>query len=280
MRLGGPIFRHYSDPKSWAAAVKSHGYRAAYCPVDTTADDATIRAYADAAQAADIVIAEVGGWSNPISPNPDARPKALETCKSALALADKIGAACCVNLAGSRSASLEGWYDPHPANFSDETFQMIAESTREIIDAVQPTRTFFTLETMPWIFPESVDSYLRLIEAIDRPQFAVHLDAVNLLWSPRLLFSQSEVIRDCFARLGPYIKSCHIKDIALSSNFTVHLNEVRPGEGSFDYRTFLAEANKLSPGLPLMMEHLPIEEEYDLAAQYIRSIAQELKLAM
>jgi len=43
-----------------------------------------------------------------------------------------------------------------------------------IIDAVQPTRTFYTLETMPWMYPDSPQSYLRLLQAVDRRQFAVH----------------------------------------------------------------------------------------------------------
>src|SRR5262245_2152703 len=82
MRLGGPIFKdEYSDPTSWVVAVQNHGYRAAYCPVDLSASDAEIAAYARAAEEADIVIAEVGAWSNPISPNETIRTEALKKCK-------------------------------------------------------------------------------------------------------------------------------------------------------------------------------------------------------
>lgn len=60
MRLGGPVFGDGSDPEKWVAVVRQHGYGAAYCPVDNKADEATVRAYAEAAKAANIVIAEVG----------------------------------------------------------------------------------------------------------------------------------------------------------------------------------------------------------------------------
>jgi hypothetical protein len=62
MRLGGPVFDNdaKTDPERWIAALGRLGYRAAYCPVDENADDATVRAFADAAARADIVIAEVG----------------------------------------------------------------------------------------------------------------------------------------------------------------------------------------------------------------------------
>ena len=50
MRLGGPVFGETSDPDGWAAAVKSHGYSAAYCPVNSDSDEATIDAYIEAAK--------------------------------------------------------------------------------------------------------------------------------------------------------------------------------------------------------------------------------------
>jgi sugar phosphate isomerase/epimerase len=276
MRLGGPVFADCSTPESWIAGLRSHGYTAAYCPLEAKADDATVRAYADAAAAADIVIAEVGAWSNPISRDDEERRQALALCEAQLALADRIGARCCVNIAGSRG---EKWDGPSPDNLTEETFELIVETTRAIIHAVKPTRTFYTLETMPWVFPDSPESYARLIEAIDRPQFAVHLDPVNLVCSPQRFFGNAALIRDCFRLLGPHIRSCHAKDIALSTSLTVHLDEVRPGLGGLDYAVYLQELSKLNPDTPLMIEHLPSAEEYELAARHIRSVAQGMGLA-
>jgi len=257
MRLGAPIFETYTDPDAWIAAVQRRGYRAAYCPVKPDADAATIRAYAEAAKRADIVIAECGAWSNP--------------------LADAIGARCCVNIAGSRGAK---WDGPHAADLIQDTFDLIVQTVREIIDAVKPVRTFYTLETMPWMYPDSADSYLELIRASDRKRFAVHLDVVNLVCSPQRYFASAALIRECVAKLGPQIKSCHAKDIALADRLTVHLDEVRPGLGGLDYRTLLRELNDLDPDLPLMLEHLPNEHEYDQAASYVRSVARELPVEL
>ena len=69
MRLGGPLFDQITDAASWVASIKAHGYSAAYCPIGPEADDATVRDYRNAARENNIVIAEVGAWSNPISPN-------------------------------------------------------------------------------------------------------------------------------------------------------------------------------------------------------------------
>ena len=242
MRLGGPTLQPYDSPQSWAQIVKNLGFRAAYCPLKPGADEPTIAAYAQAARDADILIAEVGAWSNPLSPDEAERARALELCKGSLWLAEQIGANCCVNIAGSRGAL---WDGPHPANLTTETFEMIVAMVREIIDAVQPTRTFYTLEAMAWMYPDSPDNYVELIRAIDRSAFAVHLDPVNLVSSPQRFFDNAALIRECFAKLGPWIRSCHAKDIILTDRLTMHLDEVRPGLGGLDYAAFLREASRL-----------------------------------
>ena len=275
LRLGGPVFEKYQDPQGWISALRKLGYRAAYCPVGPDAGDDVVRAYEEAAAKAGIIIAEVGAWSNPISPDEPTRKAAQEKCRTHLALADRIGARCCVNIAGSRS---EKWDGPDAANFTKQTFDMIVETTRSIIDAVKPTRTYFTLETMPWAYPDSPDSYLQLFKAIDRRQFAVHLDPVNLVCSPQRYYGNGQLIRECFEKLGPHIRSCHAKDILLHPQLTTHLDEVRPGLGGLDYATFLKELNKL-PGTPLMIEHLSKPEDYVQAADYIRSMAKTIGLS-
>jgi sugar phosphate isomerase/epimerase len=270
MRLGTPTFNKYTSAQEWIADLQHLGYRAAYCPLDAKADTATIQSYATAAKQADIVIAEVGAWSNPIDPREEQRQTALTYCQQQLGLAEEIGAECCVNVAGSMS---EFWYGPHPLNLTPETFDLIVETTRKIIDHVKPQRTFYTLETMPWIYPDSTESYLDLIKAIDRPQFAVHFDPVNLISSPQRYYNNRGVIRDFLIRLGPYIKSVHAKDILLTGELTTHLQEVRPGLGTLDYAVLLKTANQINPNLPLLIEHLESEEEYRLSVEYLRTAA-------
>ena len=276
MRLGAPIPTS-SDPESWIAALQARGYRAAYCPLSGAEDLATIRAYEMAARAAGIVIAEAGAWSNPLSPDEAIRQAALEKCRTMLALADEVGARCCVNIAGSRGAK---WDGPHPADLTPETFDLIVDTTRAIIDAVHPVRTYYTLEPMPWMYPDSIESYLALVRAIDRPQFGVHFDPVNLINSPQRYFAQRDFVREFIARLGPAIRSVHAKDIHLQDRLTVHLDEVRPGLGELDYHSLLRELDRLDPDLPLMLEHLPQAGEYDLAAAYVRGVAGEIGVTL
>ena len=266
MRFGGPVSGQ-ADPEKWADKIKRHGYTAAYCPVDADAPDAVIADYKKAAQKHDIVIAETGAWSNPVSPDAATRAAALTKCKKNLELAEKIGARCCVNISGSRGAQ---WDGPHADNLTGETFEMIVDTVREIIDAVKPERTFYTLETMPWAYPDTADMYLKLIEAVDRRQFAAHLDPVNMINNPWAYYNNHLLIKDCFKKLGKYIRSCHAKDILFTPGSSVCFEEVIPGRGAMCYKTLIDGIKRLDPDMPVMLEHLATEEEYKEAAAYVR----------
>ena len=277
MRLGGQVFIEDITPEKWIKKLQEKNYRAAVFPIDHTASDEEILSYQKAAEAADIVIAEVGAWSNPISPDPVVREKAINYCKDQLRLADRIGANVCVNISGSRGNQ---WDAPHPDNFSEATFNLIVKTVQEIIDDVKPTNTFFALEMMPWALPDDTETYLELMKAIDRKEFAVHFDPVNMLNSPRKVYRNRELIEEFFEKLGPYTKTAHAKDIALGTELTTHLSEVIPGEGILDYDAFLLGMDKLGPEIPLMMEHLDKEAEYDKATAYIRKKAEQLGIQL
>lgn len=265
MRLGGPVF-DTTTPDEWAEAHRSAGYRAAYWPNVPEADEA---AYVSAARAADLVIAEVGAWSNPMSPDKVQRDEAIANCKRKLAIADRFGARCCVNIAGSRGPK---WDGPSALDLTEEAFELIVDTVREIIDAVKPTRSYYALETMQWMYPDSLESYQRLLAAIDRPGFAVHFDPVNLVNCPSRYFNSGALIREFVDALGPRIRSCHAKDILLGQDATVHLSEIAPGEGGLDYAAYLRALATLDPDTPLMLEHLA-PEQYPAAARHIRDVA-------
>jgi sugar phosphate isomerase/epimerase len=269
MRLGGPVDALHAD--DWVRKHQQLHYTAGVLPQSLSMAHSTeLDAYVKASQQANILIAEVGAWSNPISTDDLARKLAITLCQEKLAVADYVGANSCVNIAGSRG---DKWDGPHEDNMTEDTFALIVDTVREIIDAVNPKRTFYTLETMPWIFPYDADSYLRLIQAINRPQFAVHFDPVNMIASVERYFRNADFLRECFAKLGPYIKSCHAKDIILRDTLTVHLDEAIPGTGKLDYHVYIAQLHTLHPDTPLILEHLASADEYKQAADYIRQVA-------
>lgn len=274
MRLGGPLFNVGNDPEEIAQAHRRLGYRAAYCPNVSLGESDRIQAFREAFARHDVVVAEVGRWVNLMDADPERRAANLKLVTDGLALAEAIGARCCVDIAGSFNPTV--WYGPHPENLSPRFFDAAVENARKIIDAVRPKQAKFCYEMMGWALPDSVESYRRLIKAIDRKEFGVHLDPCNLVNSPERFYRNTELLEDCFDRLGKWIVSCHAKDLTWEVEMNVHFVEVRPGSGSMDYRTYLRRLNALPQRPPLMLEHLPNAAEYDAARKHLLALGAEI----
>ncbi|MCL1859405.1 MAG: sugar phosphate isomerase/epimerase [Oscillospiraceae bacterium] len=269
MRLGAPVFDKYETGEEWALLHQKYGYRAAYSPINSKNDLDKKDDFIKAAEKYDIIIAEVGAWSNPMSLDAEERKKNIEHCKNQLFVADEIGAECCVNIAGNLG---ERWDGHSNKNLTKEAFDLIVETTREIIDSIKPKRTFYTLEMMPWMYPTDEDSYLDLIKAVDREHFAAHIDIANTINSPVRYYSTPDIIKSCFKKLGRYIRSIHVKDIFMSQDMTTHISEIIAGKGNFNHRCLIEEVRKLNKDIPLMLEHLASKEEYIEAGDYIKSL--------
>ena len=277
IRLGGPIFTKSDDPIALAREHRRLGYSAAYCPeMATLSDSKLLNEIARAFAKENVVIAEVGAWKNLLDPDPVKRRENRDYVTQRCALADAIGARCCVDIAGSYNPS--SWYGPDPKNLSREFFDATVENCRHILDAVKPTRTRFTVEMMGWNLPDGPDAYLKLIHAVDRKAFAVHLDVCNGINCPQRFYKNADFIRECFRKLGPFIISCHAKDLRWDVEMNVHFEEVVPGRGQLDYSTYLGELAKLGREVPLMLEHLRTAEEYDEGRLYIRDVGDRVGL--
>jgi hypothetical protein len=206
IRLGGPIFLKSDDPAELAKEHRRLGYIAAYCPAGNPAE--IRKAFAKE----EVIIAEVGAWRNMLDPDPAKRRDNLSYVSQRLQLSEEVGARCCVDIAGSFNPDL--WYGPNPKNLSQEFFDATVENVRKLIDEVKPKQTKFSIEMMPWSLPDGPDSYVKLIRAVNRPAFGVHLDVCNVINTPGRFYRNSEIITECFEKLRPWILSCHAKDLA------------------------------------------------------------------
>jgi sugar phosphate isomerase/epimerase len=274
VRLASPLPNSFDSPEGWIALLRERGFRTAYWPLPDDAPLDEVDAYAGAAAAAGISIAEVGAWkANPLSRDDAVRAEGLARCKTQLALADRVGARCCVNIAGSFS---EVWDGPHPDSLSADAFALIVDSVREIVDAVSPQRTYYALEPMPYLLPDSPDRYLELLRAVERERFGVHLDPVNMINTPAKLYDNAGFIRECIDKLGPHVRAVHAKDMTITSSLTLDMPERRPGLGDIDFSAFITQVQRLDPDTPFLVEHLDSDEEYVAAVAHVRAVADEL----
>jgi len=277
IRLGGPVFLKTDDPEDLAREHKRLGYGAAYCPMAKAGDADRVRAIRAGFAREGVVIAEVGAWKNMLDPDAAKRRENLDYVIERCALAEAVGARCCVDIAGSYNPKI--WYGMNARNLSKEFFDATVENCRLVIDAVRPSRTRFTIEMMPWSLPDGPDSYVTLVNAVDRRSFGVHLDVCNVINSPTRFYNNKAVIEECFRKLGPWIASCHAKDLAWIPEYNVHFAEVVPGRGEVDYAAYLTELSKLPIDAPLMLEHLKSAEEYDEGRAHILRVGSQTGVA-
>jgi sugar phosphate isomerase/epimerase len=280
IRLGGhglPIGSE--DPIVFARAHAAFGYGAAYIPASLTmADSQRLADWERAFTAEDVVLAEVGIWRNLVTPDEAARKANVAYAAEKLAVADAVGARCAVSYIGSLAAGAE-YFASVPANFESAGFDAAVAACRQIIDEVKPRRAKFSLEMMQYSLPDSVDSYVELIRAVDRPAFGAHLDPVNLVMTPRTYWHNAALIRECFDKLGQWLVSCHAKDVVnIHHTASLEFAETQIGDGVLDYRTYLRELDRLPREVPLMLEHLDAPA-YATARDRIFAVGDDIGVA-
>ncbi len=259
------------DVYALARAHRERGLSAAYCPQVALDDGERLRDVREAFAAEGILLAEVGGWRNMLHPDAAEARRERQRMAEYLAIADEVGALCAITCIGSPGGPGQGSHDAF--NFSADAFAAAVDNARWLIDTVKPKRARFVYEIYPFSVADSPANIRRLLDAVDRPQFAAHMDLVNLVNCPRLYYENAALARESVRLFGDRIVSAHAKDLAMREEVSVIMHEVRPGCGAIDYRTYLRVLHELPQAVPLMLEHLPTQQEYDLGADYIRKVA-------
>ncbi len=282
LRLGGRVFTKEKkstgaallDPYELAEAHKRKGYTAAYAPKLNINETETIKEFRKVFEKENILFAEVGYWKNLMDTDLEVRKKNRNEMADAFALAEELGASCVVGLTGSYHSPGEVADKSVGHNFSRQAFEEVVDMARYFIDLVNPKTSYFTYEIYQFSHVDSVEMIAKLIKAVDRKQFGVHLDLANLVNCPRRYWKTGELVKECIKQFGDLIVAAHAKDVRMMEPYvTVNFEEVIPGEGILDIATFVRELHRLPRIIPYMIEHLATEEEFDRASSHIRKIA-------
>lgn len=270
---GEPHGSQSPDFEALAARHVEKGYAAGYAPKAPFDDPASIAAARDAFAAAGVRIAEVGCWVNLLADDRGIRERSFERMAEALFLADELEAGCAITTVGS--VRPEGVDHRDARNYSAESFAQTVATARKLIDRVQPSRAKLTFEALASDFTDTPTGVRELIEAIDRPEVAAHVDLANwLTTSPRRYWEQEALIEEMVDQLGPWIIAGHCKDAVLRDVYETLLVEVPPGHGHLDLSAYLQALDSLPRDITLLLEHLPDEAAYDAAGAHVRAVAE------
>lgn len=273
MRYGMTSIMPHESPNQWAEDLAKRGFTAAYFPAKETASDREIFAYEKAAKDHNLVIAEMGIWKTPFAQDSKEAEKNKNICLRRLEIADAVGAKCCVNVSG---AAGEIWYAYYPENYSEATYWKNVEFVQWLLDTAKPKSTYYALEIMPWMLPDSAESYLKFLWDVNRDRFAVHFDPVNLINSVEKVRHYGDMLESAVIQMHPYIKSCHLKDFLLTDGYTPNVRETIPGRGWADLSRYLKLIHRLDPQMPMLFEHLHTWEDYEEALAHVQQLESRL----
>ena len=104
----------------------------------------------------------------------------------------------------------------------------------------------------------------------------MHLDPCNLINSPERFYRNTDLLNECFDKLGPWIVSCHAKDLTWDVEMNVHFREVPPGQGTLDYATYLRRLAGAAADAAADDRALANEAEYDRGRQHIMGLGPKV----
>ncbi len=220
----------------------------------------------------DVVIYEVGGYTNLITPDEEKRKKNLAGLAHCLEVAESVGCPMVGTVAGCRDPRY--LINVHPDNWSSATWNLLVKSIRQVIRDTAGMKAVIGMEAQVTTIIDGPRAHLRLMEELGNERVRVNLDPANMV-SLHNYYHTTELIHECFDLLGENIMGCHAKDTyIIPDRQTVLVQEVCPGKGVLDYRAYLARMSRLAWPRALEPEHIA-DDEYPEAKAYIERVAKE-----
>lgn len=218
----------------------------------------------------DMVIYEVGGYTNLIHPDTTVRQKNLKAVAHCLEVAESVGCAMVGTIAGSLDPV--NFFNVHPDNWTLATWNTLVASIRQILADTAGMKAGIGMEAQVTTILDGPKAHKRLLDEVGDPRCFVNLDVVNMVSLERY-YHTTELINECFDTLGESIQACHIKDtLVIPDQQTVHITEAVPGDGVFDLETYLVRMSRMKWPRALETEHIP-DADYPRAKAHIEKVA-------
>lgn len=221
----------------------------------------------------DMVIYEVGGYTNLVAPDPQKLQANLKGLAHCIEVAESVGCGMVGTVAGTRDPS--SLIMPHPDNWTLDTWKLLIKSVRQVLKDTAGMKAAIGMEAQVTTIMDSPKAHKRFMEDVGDERVVVNLDPINMM-SLSMYYRSTELINECFDLLGEKIMGCHAKDSYIwPDKQTVHVQEVRPGQGVADYETYLIRMSHLKFPRALEAEHIE-DNEYPLAKAYVEEVAKRI----
>jgi sugar phosphate isomerase/epimerase len=196
--------------------------------------------------AAEVQIAVLGCYINPIHPDPRTRAGLLGFFKEHLRHAREFGN----GLVALESGSVNADYSPHPDNAGEEAFCAMLRSVGELVEEAERFGVIVGLEAVASHTVRTPVRMRRVLDEIGSNNLQVVFDPVNLL-SEDNWEDQDRVVAESLDLFGDRIAIVHAKDFVVEPG---GLRAVRAGEGRFAPGRVARWIREAKPGISVLLE--------------------------
>jgi len=232
--------------------------------------EAERREVVEACRKYDVVIYEVGGYTNLVTPDSAQLRENLKRLAHCIEVAESVGCGMVGTVAGSRDP--KNLINVHPDNWTLETWKLLVRSIKQVLRDTSGMKAVIGMEAQVTTIIDGPKAHKRLIEDVGSDRLKVNLDPVNMMCLKRY-YHTTGLINECFDLLGEDIVGCHAKDTYIwPDKQTVHVQEVCPGKGVMDYETYLVRMSRMKRPRALEPEHIR-DDEYPEAKAFIEKTA-------
>lgn len=178
--------------------------------------DATIAEIRDAASAAGLTIAGIGGTWNMIHPDPTLRAEGMASLRAIAAACAPLSTRIITLSTGTRDAA--SMWRRHPDNDTPEAWDDLLAAMREALAIADEHDIVLAFEPEPANVAKNARTARTLLDTLAHPRLKICFDAANIAASD-LSRDPLVVIREALDLLGPEVVIAHGKDIDAEGRF-------------------------------------------------------------
>ncbi len=175
------------------------------------------------------------------------------------------------------SLNPKGGWMPHPKNHSDEVFDRLVDSTKQICAVAENEGIMMAVEGGTVCPIDSPQRMKDLIDAVGSKALGFNMDPVNFIGSLDIAYDTTSLINEFYDLIPDRIVGCHAKDFTVVDALLPHIEESIIGqpESLLDNETLLLGLQKVNPKAHVLVEHLP-DDKIPVAAEGIRKVAEKV----
>ena len=206
-----------------------------------------------------------------VNPDEGERAAAIEFAQRMCGLTCKLGGPNTYLRPGSLNPN--GPWMPHPDNRTDEVFERLVDSSRQMCLTAENEGVMVAVEGGAVSPLYSAGRVREFIDAVGSPALGFNQDPVNFVGSLEDAHDMPRFLGQFFDLLGDCTIGAHAKDFTVVDQLMVRFEEAEIGSGLLDHESFLQQMQRVCPTGHVLIEHLPPDRYADAAAAYRRYAA-------